>query len=141
MDWAQDPSTSHASESNDVIERQNGLVYDGLRTCLERAGFASQLWPLAGEYFCDATSIGVRDPTVEHGLDKDCPYFRRFHRVWAWHRVPFGALVEFSPNADWQRKNVPKAGTRTEPGIVLGYSFQDGGRFRKKYRVCPLADC
>ena len=114
-------------------------MYEGLRTCLDGAGLAPQFWPLAGEYFCDASNIGVKDTTVEHGLDRDCPYFRRFNRVWQWHRVPFGALVDFVPNAKWQRENVPKAGTRTVPGIFLGYEFQDGGAFRKKYRVCPLS--
>ena len=122
MHWALDTSTPYVSESNGVIDRQNGIVYEGLRTWVECAGLAPQFWTLAGEYFCDSTNIGCKDPS-EIGLDRDCPYFRRFHQVWKWHRVPFGALVDFVPDAKWQRENVPKAGrphsARYLPRILL----------------------
>ena len=140
MSWSLDTSVPYVSESNGVIERQNGIVFDGLRTLLDNAGLAPQFWPLAGECFCDATNVGAKDPEVEHGLDRNCPYFRRFNVVWEWKRIPFGALVDFIPDEKWQRENVPKAAARAVPGIFLGYAFQDRGRFRRKYRVCPLSD-
>ena len=100
LHWSLDTAVPYVSQSNGVIERQNGIVYDGLRTLLDNAGLAPQLWPLAGEYFCDATNIGNKDPEVA-GADRGCPYFRRFNRTWKWHRVPFGALVDFIPTKKW----------------------------------------
>ena len=48
--------------------------------------------------------------------------------------------MDFIPNKKWQQKNLPKAAVRTVPGIFLGYSFNDEGRFRQKYRICPLCE-
>ena len=73
MSWAYAESVPYVSESNGVIERQNGVVYDGLRTCLARAGFGPELCPLAGEYCCDVINIGHKDPSEAYGLDRDCP--------------------------------------------------------------------
>ena len=68
-----DTAVPYISQSNGVIERQNGIVYDGLRTLLDNARLALQLWPPGGEYFCDAANIGTKDPDVA-GADRDCPY-------------------------------------------------------------------
>ena len=42
MSWSLDTSVPYVSESNGVIERQNGIVFDGLRTLLDNAGLAPQ---------------------------------------------------------------------------------------------------
>ena len=132
MDWVHPTSTPYRSTTNARIERKVEHVEEGTRTTLCRSGMPVRTWPLAGDYFCNASNFTPHNGvSAWENKNKRGPFPGKL--------IPYGARIDFLP-PEPIRKLLPKFGTRGVPGVFLGWHMHPGGKWSRDYKVAALAD-
>ena len=135
MAWPLDTSVPYISESNGVIERQNGAVYDGLRSRLHRAGSAQGSGHWLESIFVTSLTLATKIYLMHTdliGIARTSADSIKSGSVLGCHSVLWSTL--FPLEHAWQLRIWPKADPRAVPGLFLGYSFAHEGKFKQKYR-------
>ena len=128
---AHDVSDPGIPATNGIIERTVGIVKQGARTVLYRAGFPPCFWCRAAAHYClmincDNTR-GESSYYKTHDIDFDglC--------------IPFGARVAFLPT-ETHGDTTSTWDTSGNIGVFAGYDLSTGYRWSGRYLVWDLAD-
>ena len=121
-------STPYHSESNARIERDIGIVVNGVRANLEQSGLPLSFWPLAGQHWAHYSNCIIPNKGSGSLRDSDpaaiTPWRVRFKDEWKGPTAPFGCLIRFRPQNVGE--SLPKFASRTIEGVFVGVFLQPG---------------
>ena len=103
-------STPRRPTSNARKERKMQTFGDSVACALHQAAIPIVMWPLAGQYICNANNF--------YG-EEDSPYYWRYGELPSATLAPFGSRVTVVPPPELQEKFAPRAWEC----LFLGYSL------------------
>ena len=127
LGWRHELSKAHIHQSNAVAERAVRATTEGTRSNLLQAGLSHVYWPHALEHAC--TAFNISHP---NGIEYS-PWKKRFGVAFPGKTLPFGCRIDYWIGPKTQRKDKERFEPTAEPGIFLGYNFQPGLKWRKRF--------
>lgn len=129
-------SRPYQPQNNSLIERAIGIIIEGTRVLLFRAGLPAYWWPIVGRYFAMMWNI---TPRWFNRLAKFVsPWFLHFGQSFQGLKACLGQMAYFRSMKPVLDK-LPKMQERGIPGIFLGWDLEPGYVIKDTYIVAAVA--
>ena len=131
--WRHEQSKACIHQSNALAERAIRATTEGTRSNLEQAGLSHCYWPHALEHACHCHNAS-NPRSIEH-----TPWHKHFGTGFPGPLIPFGCRIDYWAGTKEQRRlrNLDKFAPSSISGIFMGYHFQPGMKWKRRYSCYP----